>query len=274
MDWQIQPNILHTIQTNEVLAKSDQTALIISNNKFNKSLARIIIEVNNPTREHNIDNQSITFQNWLCKSTINNANLIHGVEIVKPNVVRVFFEKDHLHHVKNAIHNLYQVAEQKFGPDITRTMLNETKLRKAKSSDEIELNHANGLKKITANPQEQCDIDENSQPAEQKSRVYFGSYVDVTKANLAQDTDLIDLTQDIESTGDIKSVISKLTQCYNDLKNYIQTTISTTVGSVVDEKIKPLQTQINDMQTTHERKYEQILSLVNNNTLTAKMITS
>ena len=253
-------------KTNEVLTKEDQTALIISNNKYNKSLARIIIDVNKPTQEHMINNQYVTFQNWLYSTTVNNIHMILGVEIVKENVVRVFFDKENLTSVKHAIHNLYQVAESKFGSTITSSMLDEIKLRKAKSSNEIEIQYANRLKQITGNPQEQSDIEAHSKPAEQKSRVYFGSYVDVAKGNLTQASELTDLTQELEDTGDIKSILTKLTQCYDDLKKNMETKISSTVGSIVDEKMKPLQDQVNLIQTTHEKKYENLLTLVNTNT--------
>ena len=253
-------------KTNEVLTKEDQTALIISNNKFNKSLARIIIDVKNPTTEHMIENQPTTFQNWLYRTTINNVHLILGVEIIKENVVRVFFDKGDLNQVKHAIHNLYKVAEMKFGASITSNMLDETRLRKAKSSNETEIQYANKLKQINGNPQEQVDIDEHSKPAEQKSRVYFGSYVEVAKNNLTQTSEITEMTEDIEYSGDIKSVITKLTQCYNELKNNMETTISTTVGNIVDEKIKPIQVQVNKIQTNHERKYENLLTEMKDNT--------
>ena len=46
----------------------------------------------------------------------------------------------------------------------------------------------------------------------------------------------------------------------------METKISSTVGSIVDEKMKPLQDQVNLIQTTHEKKYENLLTLVNTNT--------
>ena len=155
-------------------------------------------------------------------------------------MLEFFFDKKDLHDVKNAIHNLYQVAEKKFGSHIVGSMLDENKLKKAKSSDEIELQHANTLKRITGNPQEQTDIDENSQPVEQHSRVYFGSYVEVAKGNLTQASEITEETQEIEYNGDINTVITKLTKCYNELKSTMESQISSTVSSVVDAKIKPL----------------------------------
>ena len=262
-------------KTNEVLTKEDQTALIVSNNKYNKSLARIIIEVKNPTETHMIDGQQITFQDWLYSSTINNVHMILGVEVIKENVIRVFFDKGDLMGVKNAIHNLYTVAESKFGVELTKKMINEASLKKAKSSNETELQHANKIKQIAGNPQETNDNEDNTKPSDQKSRVYFGSYVEATKGTQSQTSELThdvasnddsETTNDIEFNGDIKSVISKLTQCYNELKNNMQTTISTTVSSVVEEKIKPLKSQVNNIKIEHEKKYDELLKKLNTNT--------
>lgn len=105
--------------------------------------------------------------------------------------------------------------------------------------------------------------------------MYFGSYVEATKGTQSQTSELThdvasnddsETTNDIEFNGDIKSVISKLTQCYNELKNNMQTTISTTVSSVVEEKIKPLKSQVNDIKIEHEKKYDELLKKLNTNT--------
>lgn len=48
-------------KTNEVLTKKDQIALMISHNKFHNSLARIIIDVKNPTQLYDVGTQQISF---------------------------------------------------------------------------------------------------------------------------------------------------------------------------------------------------------------------
>lgn len=126
-------------RTNEVLTKQDQIALMVSHNEFLKSLARIIIDANNPTQDHDVGTHNISFQSWLYQSTINQQHLIQGVEIVKDVVVRVFFNSGDTAAVKHAIHNLFKKVVHVFGSDIANSMLDENKLNRAKSSHDTEL---------------------------------------------------------------------------------------------------------------------------------------
>ena len=160
--------------TNEVFTKSNQISFIKSNNKFQMSLSRIIINVKNATTKHVIRDKNISFQDWLFSSTIENTNLIIGVEQIKDDSVRIFFHKDHLSQGKNAIHQLFTKTEEMFGHIIVRQMLDEEKLRKAKSSNDVEIAYAARLKTIS-NPQGPDDNDENSKPAERNARCFFGS---------------------------------------------------------------------------------------------------
>ena len=41
---------------------------------------------------------------------------------------------------------------------------------------------------------------------------------------------------------------------------------NTTVSSVVEEKIKPLKSQVNDIKIEHEKKYDELLKKLNTNT--------
>ena len=96
------------------------------------SLARIIINVQNATTKHVVRDKTISFQDWLFSSTIENENLTIGVEHITDDSVRIIFHKEHLTQVKNAIHQLFPKTVEMFGPLLARQMLDEEKLRKAK----------------------------------------------------------------------------------------------------------------------------------------------
>ena len=95
------------------------------------------------------------------ESTIGNKNLILGVEVIKGEAVRIFFNKEDLPIVKHTIHNLYPQTVRKFGQDVAAYMVDEDPLKRAKSSNEIELAYDSRLKTITNNPQGPTDDDED-----------------------------------------------------------------------------------------------------------------
>ena len=240
--------------TNEVFTKKDQIDFIKSNNKYQKSLARIIIKVQDAASRHAIGDKNLSFQDWLYSSTINNENLILGVETMKEDGVRFFFNQEHLVPVKDAIHNLFSKTVQTFGQATATKMLDEDSLKKAKSSNDIELAYSSRLKNLNSNPQGPDEETDHSTPSERNARCFFGtSYVDVAKT-LSTQTSAI--TQDIENGDDLKSVVTKLASSYNELRESIDTSIQTAITNVISTDIKPLKNQINEMKTTYDKKME------------------
>ena len=244
--------------TNEVLTKEDQLYLIRSNNQYQKSLARIIIKVRGARIQHVINNVSLSFQDWLFASTIGKKSLILGVEVISDEAVRFFFKSTDLTAVKNAIHNLYPKTVQKFGETLASQLVNEEHLQQAKSSNDIELAHASKLKTITGNPQGPSDNDDDSKPPERNSRCFFGeSYVDVTKSQLTQTSDI---TQENENDDDLRSIVTKLTNNYNALKNSMSLSITTAVNNAISEQVAPIQKQVNEMKSDYDDKFEKFLA--------------
>ena len=143
-----------------------------------------------------------------------------------------------------------------FGHIIARQMLDEEKLRKAKSSNDVEIAYAARLKTIS-NPQGPDDNDENSKPAERNAPCFFGSsYVEVTKGNFTQTSEI---THEVENTEDLRTVVSKLTQTYNELKTSMDTTIQNAVEDAVTTKLQPIQTEITKMKQTYDQKLEKFI---------------
>lgn len=243
--------------TNELFTKKEQIEFIKSNNRFQKSLARIIIKVNNASTPHIIGDKKISFQDWLYSSTIDKKKLILGVECIKDSSIRIFFLQKDLAQVKKAIHNLFQATVNTFGHHLASTMLDEDNLKKAKSSNDIELAHASKLKTLSSNPQGPDDADDDSKPADRNARCYFGtSFVDVIQGNSTQTSAI---TQDNETGDDLRSVVTKLTASYNELKHSIDASIQTAIDNVINNDIKPLKNQINEMKTTYDSKMETFL---------------
>ena len=230
----------------------------MSNTKWQKSLARIIINVKTATTSFPVGTKSTTFQDWLFGCTIDKKNLILGVEKIKDTALRIFFDKEHLAQVKHAIHHLYPTAMQVFGATVLSTILDEDELKSAKSSHETELSHSNRLQQLTGNPQGPDESEDNTQPMESLGRCYFGSYAEVTAGNITQTSDL---TQDTES-DDLRTTVTKLTESYNELKKSFESTLTTTIENIVNKKIKPLQDQVNEIETSQNTKYENFMNLL------------
>lgn len=243
--------------TNEVLTKEDQLFLIRSNNKFQKSLARIIIKVNNAHTKHNVDGRLLSFQDWLFESTIGKQHLIMGVEVIRDEAIRIFFDGSHLREVKHAIHNLYPATVQKFGSTLAQSLVDEDQLKRAKSSNDIELAYASKLKTMIGNPQGPTEDDEHSKPPERNSRCFFGSsYVDVTKGQLTQTSEI---TQDLDSNEDLRSIVTKLTNNYNALKNSMSSSITAAVNDAVSAQVDPIKKQVEEMKNKYDDKFDAFL---------------
>ena len=143
-------------------------------------------------------------------------------------------------------------------------MLDEEKLQRAKLSHDTELQHAYKLKELTGNPQGRSD-DNDFTPPNHRARDHFGSYVDVAKGNLTQTSEL---TIESMEKDDVQTVISKLTNAYNELKNSMTTSISSTVETIVDQKIEPFAKQVKEIQEDSTEKYNELITMHNNHKTT------
>lgn len=244
-------------KTNEVLTKEAQNKLIVSNTVWQKSLARIIIKVSKATTVFKIGQKSSTFQDWLYGCTIDKKNLILGVETIKDTAIRVFFDKANLAPVKHAVHNLYPMASQVFGPTVISTMLNEEELKRAKSSHETELTHSTKLTGLTGSPQGPDDASENTQPIEKRGRCFFGSYAEVT-TNVTQTSELTQET----IPEDLLTTVTKLTESYNELKNTFEMKLTTTIDTAFEQKIRPLQDKVNEMEKSHTTTHKEFMDML------------
>ena len=127
-------------------------------------------------------------------------------------------------------------------------------MKRAKSSNDIELAYSSRLKNLNSNPQGPDEETDHSTPSERNARCFFGSsYVDVANT-LSTQTSAI--TQDIENGDDLKSVVTKLASSYNELRESIDTSIQTASTNVISTDIKPLKNQSNEMKTTYDKKME------------------
>ena len=196
-------------KSNDVFTRDDQIRMMISNNIYQSNLARVILRVRNANVEHDLSDESTSFQDWLYHTTIGGKDLIKGVEVAPDDVVRILFEKDDADDVKQAIHNLYPHIVDTFGTTLAAEMVDENSLQRAKSSSDVEKQHSKLLKEKSGNPQGPDDISTYSQP-QQQARGYYGTYLKVTQGSQTQTSELTNEQPDIQDM-DLRSQVKTIT---------------------------------------------------------------
>ena len=243
--------------TNDDFSHEDQIRLLISNNEYQANLSRMILKVRNANTKYDIDGEKISFQDWLAETTIDGQKVIQGVEVAPDDVVRVLFHKDDANVVRDAIHDLYGFAEEVFGPELASKMLDENNLRRAKLSVDSERAYSQKLKTISGNPQDIEDQTKYHIPKQTKARTYYGSYLEVAQSNQTQTSEL---THD-SGTGetDLRKQVEAIATAQRNLASNMDASIS----SAVSKQIAPIQTQINQIKSTHESQVQQFMTLLN-----------
>lgn len=112
--------------------------------------------------------------------------------------------------MKNAIHNLYDHAEDVFETSLTATMLDKSNLLRAKSSNDMAKEHSLKLKQISGNPQGPNDASTYSKPKQSNARGHYGTYLEVTKGNAIQASEVTyDSTAD---DSDLRKQVQEIAQ--------------------------------------------------------------
>ena len=247
-------------KSNEVFTASDQIDLIKSNNVYQQNTARIIIKVRGAATRHHIDGREFSFQDWLHNVTVDKKHVIEGVELAPDDVVRVLFHVDHTDEVTHVIHNLYDHAETVFGSDLTATLLDKANLQRAKTSHDIEKEHSKRLKAINvnANPQGAEDKSTHSKPKQTKARGYYGTYLEVAQANQTQASDITNDT--LNDDDDLRKQVRDLAQAQRTM----ETSMTSTIASVVTTQLQPIHSQINTIQITHQQQVNNFMTIMTN----------
>ena len=245
-------------KSNDVFTAEDQIAFIKSNNEYQQNLTRIIIKVRGADTKHTINGRTFSFQDWLHNITIDKQHLIEGVEIAPDDVVRVLFHTDHVAEVTHAIHNLYKLAETVFGKDIAELMLDRENLQKSKTSHAIEKEHSKKLKAINVNANPQGDENQSnySRPKQTRARGHYGTYLEVAQTNQTQTSEITNDT--IDDENDLRKQVRDLTQAHKNLES----SMTSTITSVVSNQIQPIQSQINSIQLTHQQQINSFMTLM------------
>ena len=248
--------------SNDEFTPDDQIRLMMSNNVYQSELSRIIIKVKDASLKHDIDGEKFSFQDWLCETTIEQQKVILGVEVAPDDVVRVIFNKKDVELVRDAIHDLYGITETIFGKRLTKHMLDENDLKRAKTSIDTAKAHTKKLRSITSNPQGPDDLTHFSQPKQGKARCYYGTYLEVAQGNLTQTSEI---THDsIENEPDLRKQVIAIANAQKSMETNMNSTISSAVTSSIQAHINPIQTQLNNIQTNHNNQVDQFMIMMNN----------
>ena len=234
-------------KSNSNFTKEDQIKLMVSNNVYQKKLARLIIKVKDADVQHDLNGEHLSFQDWLFETTIGGKELIQGVEVAPDDVVRVLFHESDAEAVKDAIHNLYPHVVETFGNDLASNMIDETSLKRAKSSSDVEKDYTKRLKEKTGNPQGPDDLSSYSQPQQQRPRGYFGTNLEVAQGNQTQ-TSEITHEQDNANEEDLRSQIKAIAAAQSRLESSMSSTISSAVTNTVNSQLAPIRNEVSSIK--------------------------
>ena len=236
-------------KSNEAFTKQDQINLMISNNVYQSSLARLIIKVKDATKEHELGDDTISFRDWLFETTIGGQELIKGVEVTPDDVVRVLFQKEDADAAKNAIHNLYPHVVDTFGEDLATHMIDEESLRRTKSSSDVGKEYTRHLKERTGNPQGPDEISTYSQPQQQRAKGYYGTYLEVTRGNQTQTSEIAHGNDnDNVEANDLQSQVKAIAAAQKSLESSMKNSISKAVTNAVSTQLAPIRQDVSQLK--------------------------
>lgn len=254
-------------KTNEVYTVQHKLSMYKRQNEWASNLKRVIINVSDANTQYKLDGQLTSFHDWLCMTPFGGKRVITGVEVAPKNVVRIMFNQNDRYDVEYILQNLYSMTEEKFGKEITSTLLDETELKKLRSNYKEEINHCQTLLQLSANPQGGSESSQYATASNRKSTFHYGTYLNVAKSEPTQTSEI---TADNET-----QTISKLRQAVQELKNKqdeFESNLTTKTDNAVTTKLQPLQNEITIMRNNNESKIGEVLDQLNqiqNNQATA-----
>ena len=246
-------------KTNEVFTDRHQVEMVVRQNDFLKSIDRIILQVTNSTMPHQIQRQTITFQQWLYRASVGNRNVIQGVELREDKIVRILFFKQDRYDVEHIIRHLYEETIKTFGEPMTNLMLSKQDLDDVKLFHMAEMSHSQKLLSLTGNPQGPGESpDTSTRKSDKRVDLYFGSYLDVTKGEPSQTSELTQENKD-QTIQSIQSTIQSLA----DRQTALETSLQDTINNTVDTKLAPVKKDLSEFKKESSDQLGQILDKLN-----------
>ena len=179
------------------------------------------------------------------------------MEVAPDDVVRILFHKDDERRVKEAIYNLYDVAVEVFGDELTKQMIDINELRRAHVSGDNAKEHSKKLRELSGNPQGPDEHSTYTQPKQAKARCYYGTYLEVAKGNQTQASEI---TQDSTEDSDLRKQIQEIAQAQKTLES----SLPTTIGTVVSQQLAPITKRVSTIESTHKNQVEEFMKIINN----------
>ena len=152
--------------------------------------------------------------------------------------------------VKNEIHNLFPHVVDTFGEDLANYMIDESNLKRAKSSSDVEKEYTKKLKERTGNPQGPDDMSSFSQPQQQRTRGYYGTYLEVAQGNQTQTSEITHENDEIND-NDLRSQVKAIAAAQKKLESSMTSTITSVVSSTVNSHMAPIR---NEMSTIKQNQ--------------------
>lgn len=126
-------------------------------------------------------------------------------------------------------------------------MLNKHDFENAKSTYVAELSHSQTLIQLSGNPQGGSDAGTSTRTSKQKTTFHFGSYLDVSKGEATQASEI---TQEVDNQtmSELRDTVKSLKE--SQLK--IEQNLVSTVNNAVDNKIQPLKQEMENIKKANE----------------------
>ena len=167
--------------TTDSFTKEDRLKAIESHNKYLYSIDRVIVKVQGASTYHNIDGNTISFQEWMQSYEENGEKLFEVVEVAPNNVVRLIYNVANQSRALELKRELYNITEAYFGENITSSLLDKSKFDAVNNIHAKQAEYASFLRKRVLNETITNEDATTVPPSQKKPSFYFGSYCEVTK---------------------------------------------------------------------------------------------
>ena len=253
-------------KTNEVYTAKHKVEMYKRQNEYASELQRSIITVKDANVPQHTKQKTTTFQDWLYSASFGEKKVILGVEVAPKNVVRILYHKDDRYDVENIITHLFEHTVKMFGAPIASTLLNEQDCSKHKHNYSEELSHSQSLIHMSENPQGGLEPSQHKKLNNRKTPLYYGSYLNVTKGEDTQTSEITQESKIVENTGGNETLedLRKTVEAIKAQQKDMESSIMNKVDTAIENKIDPLKSEISSMRTNNESKIGQVLDELTN----------
>ena len=252
-----------SFRLNKEFTKYHLVAAIESHNEYTKKLwtKTILVDQYDKIIAEKKTGIHTNFHHWLAKCTVNGGStqLFEGIEVSKPNFVKMIYASDLNDKVLTTINNLHKYMKNFFGTKVTNDILgNEETYSKTISAATSEASYMSTLaQQFSANPQELDDEPYVPVIRQKNTKAWFGP-----NPLLQYDPSIEDSPSPGKSSTTKPDVVPQ-----DDVTTTPPKTLETLVKEAVSDSMKKLETSIKSVETAANTRMTTISNELNSKTI-------